>query len=83
MRSNFSFQSLTKDISHSIDKLAIYNFFSDESGFDNRFSLHHSIIFFLTGWENLLNELRFERINTLKLTGQNAGKFIKGTEWKI
>ena len=29
---------------------------------NNRFSLHHSIIFFLNGWENLYYELGSERV---------------------
>ena len=57
---NFLFQSLTRDISYSMENLAI-----DESWLNNHFSLHHSIIFFLNGWENLHYELGIERVNFL------------------
>ena len=36
---------------------------SDESWLNSHFSLHHSIIFFLNGWENLHYELGIERVN--------------------
>ena len=37
----------------------------DESWLNNHSSLHHSIIFFLNGWENLHYELGIERVNSM------------------
>ena len=55
---NFLFQSLTRGISYSMEYLAIDSLLR----WNDRFSLHHSIIFFLNGWENLHYELGIERV---------------------
>ena len=46
---------------------------SDESWLNYHFSLHHSIIFVLNGWENLHYELGIERV---KLSNKNSTSSI-------
>ena len=41
---------------------------SGVKGLNYQFSLHHSYIFFLNGWENLYYELRSERVKLSILT---------------
>ena len=77
---NFLFQSLTRDISYSMENLAIVC--SDESWLNNHFSLHHSIIFFLNGWENLHYELGIERVNTaLQMQLWEIVMHVAAAEW--
>ena len=62
----FLFQFLSRDISYSMENLAIDTVVCMyESWLNNHFSLHHSIIFFLNGWENLQYELGIEKVKEL------------------
>ena len=65
---NFLFQSLTGDISCSMENWAIDS---------NHFSLHHSIIFFLNGWENVHYELGIERVKPFHCHGSILLKPLK------
>ena len=59
---HFLFQSLTRDISYSMENLAIDSLLEWKL-IEQSFLTTHSIIFFLNGWENLYYVLGIDKVN--------------------